>query len=122
MIALTIYSRPGCHLCDEMKAVVRRVLQSTPPTAQVHVDEVDISTNADLEARYGLEIPVLMLNGRYDYQFPLEASPRPLFRLLGTPDADKKLVVYETGHSDLPHGEEVRATLDWLDKYLGPVR
>lgn len=62
MIAVTLYSRPGCHLCDEMKAVVARVVRGleTPVT----IDEVDISTDADLEARYGLEIPVLLIDGR----------------------------------------------------------
>ena len=60
MIALTIYSRPGCHLCDEMKAVVRRVAQAVPLT----LDEIDISTDAELEALYGLEIPVLMVEGK----------------------------------------------------------
>ena len=40
---------------------------------------------------------------------------------LGTRDQDKKHVIYEAGH-DLPHKEEVRESLDWLDKYLGPVR
>jgi len=62
MLALTIYSRPGCHLCEEMKAVVQRV-------ARVHgepitIDEIDISADPDLESRYGLEIPVLIVNGR----------------------------------------------------------
>ena len=62
MIALTLYSRPGCHLCDEMKAVIARVVREleTP----VAIDEVDISTDADLETRYGLEIPVLLIDGR----------------------------------------------------------
>ena len=62
MIVLTLFSRPGCHLCEDMKAVVARVIQGmeTPVT----IDEVDISTDADLEARYGLEIPVLLIDGR----------------------------------------------------------
>ena len=60
MITLTLYSRPGCHLCDEMKAVIQRVAQSNP----LQLEEVDISTSADLEERYGLEIPVLMVDGR----------------------------------------------------------
>ena len=62
MIALVIYSRPGCHLCDEMKAVVTRVGASM--AGEVTIDEVDISTDADLEARYGLEIPVLTIDGK----------------------------------------------------------
>ena len=62
MVALTIYSRPGCHLCDEMKAIVHRVADAAkPPLA---VEEIDISTDPDLEARYGLEIPVLLVDGR----------------------------------------------------------
>ena len=44
-----------------------------------------------------------MLNGRYDHFFPAETSQLPFFRLLGTPDKDKKHVIYETGHADLPH-------------------
>ncbi len=40
-----------------------------------------------------------MLNGRYDHFFPVESSQLPLFRLLGTPEKDKKHVIYETGHA-----------------------
>ena len=65
MIALTIYSRPGCHLCDEMKAVVARVARRVPLT----LDEVDISTDPALEQRYGLEIPVLLVNGAKTAKF-----------------------------------------------------
>ena len=59
MIALTLYSRPGCHLCDEMKATVERVARSVASSVEV----IDISADAELEARYGLEIPVLLVNG-----------------------------------------------------------
>ena len=67
-------------------------------------------------------IPVLMLNGRYDAIFPLESSQRPLFQFLGTPANDKKHVIYEDGHGAFPRPAAVRESLDWLDKYLGPVR
>ena len=62
MLALTIYSRPGCHLCDEMKALVQRVVRTHSP--QIAMGEVDISTDPELENLYGREIPVLVLNGR----------------------------------------------------------
>ena len=62
MIVLTLYSRPGCHLCEDMKAVVQRVACAVE--APLAVEEIDISTDADLEARYGLEIPVLLVDGR----------------------------------------------------------
>ena len=67
MIAFTIYSRPDCHLCDEMKAVVERVAGSTTPAATI--DVVDISSDPDLESRYGLEIPVLLVNGKKAAKF-----------------------------------------------------
>lgn len=60
MTRLTIYSRPGCHLCEEMKALV----SSVGTTPRFSLEEVDISSDEDLERRYGLEIPVLMVNGR----------------------------------------------------------
>ncbi len=60
MILLTIYSRPGCHLCDVMKDVVRHVGASVPLT----IEEIDISTDAELERLYGMEIPVLFVAGK----------------------------------------------------------
>jgi hypothetical protein len=60
--SLTLYSRPGCHLCDDMKVVVGRVAEAS--VEPVTVEDVDISTDAGLEALYGLEIPVLLVNGR----------------------------------------------------------
>ena len=59
---LTIYSRPGCHLCDEMKAVVERVVRSA--AGPLTIEAVDISTDPALEARYGVEIPVLLIDGK----------------------------------------------------------
>ena len=67
-------------------------------------------------------LPTLMLNGRYDDLFPIESAQLPFFRRLGTAPGDKKHLIYEGGHGGVPHTEEVRETLDWLDKYLGPVR
>jgi len=63
VIALTIYSRPGCHLCDEMKALISRVAQSMP-SRPVEIVEIDISGDPALEALYGLEIPVLLVEGK----------------------------------------------------------
>ena len=65
--------------------------------------------------------PVLMLNGRYDDTFPLESSQLPLFHALATPDKDTH-VIFETTHGNYPPREWIRENLDWLDKYLGPVR
>jgi hypothetical protein len=59
MSEVTIYSRPGCHLCDEMKALVLEVGRSIP----FSLLEVDISGDPELETLYGLEIPVLLVDG-----------------------------------------------------------
>ena len=65
--------------------------------------------------------PVLMLNGRWDIDVPLEAQRR-FYELLGTPADQKKHVLFEAGHGQLPQNQLVRATLDWYDKYLGPTK
>jgi dienelactone hydrolase len=64
--------------------------------------------------------PVLMLNGRYDFFFPLESNQKPFYRLLGSVKDQKKHLLYETGH-DLPRNELIKEMLNWLDQYLGPV-
>jgi hypothetical protein len=62
-----------------------------------------------------------MLNGRYDFFFPVETAQKPFFRLLGPPADEKKYVVYEGGH-DVPRTQLISESFAWLDKYLGPVR
>jgi eukaryotic-like serine/threonine-protein kinase len=49
------------------------------------------------------------------------SSQEPMFRLLGTPKESKRRVVYETGH-DIPRNDLIKETLEWLDRYLGPVK
>ncbi len=67
-------------------------------------------------------IPILMLNGKYDYMFPYETSQKPLLRFLGTPEKDKRLEIFPTGHSLSGYTKETaRLALDWLDRYLGKV-
>ena len=70
-----------------------------------------------------MKIPVLMLNSRYDFIFPVESSQLPMLRMLGTPEKDKRHVIYDTAHNlMLMRNEVIREVLDWLDRYLGPVR
>lgn len=66
-------------------------------------------------------VPVIMLNGKYDNFFPVETSQKPLFKLLGAPLPHKKYVVYEGGHFVI-RNLLIKESLDWLDKYLGPVK
>ena len=67
-----------------------------------------------------VKCPVLMLNGRFDFIWPPTISQEPMFRLLGTPTEDKRRVVYDTGH-DIPRTGMIKESLNWLDRYLGPV-
>jgi dipeptidyl aminopeptidase/acylaminoacyl peptidase len=68
-----------------------------------------------------IKIPTLMLNGKYDYLFPLETAQKPMFRFLGTPDEHKLHLTYDSEHN-IPQNERIKETLNWLDKYLGPVK
>ncbi len=68
-----------------------------------------------------VKIPVLMLNGRFDFFEPEETTQIPMFRLLGTPDGQKRRVVYDTGHN-VPRPDLIRESLDWFDTHLGALR
>jgi hypothetical protein len=63
-----------------------------------------------------------MLNGRYDFDQSSEKQAKPMFRLWGVPEKDKRLVIFEAGHIPANLQEVIREILDWLDKYLGPVK
>jgi glutaredoxin len=57
---VTLYSRPGCHLCDDARQVIERVCAEL---GEEYV-EVDIDTDPALLSRYGEEIPVTLVDGR----------------------------------------------------------
>lgn len=67
-----------------------------------------------------ITMPYLMMVGRYDTILDHEASAKPLFELIGTPEEHKVLKVYETDHIP-PKSEYISEILAWLDLYLGPV-
>jgi eukaryotic-like serine/threonine-protein kinase len=63
-----------------------------------------------------IRIPTLMINGRYDFFFPLETSQVPMFRMLGTP-LDQKRHVVEEGSHFVPRPRLIQEVLSWLDRY-----
>lgn len=67
-----------------------------------------------------VRIPVLMLSGRYDSNFPYESSQLPFYRLLGSPVGSKKHVLYDGGHF-LPWAMAITESTRWLDQQFGPV-
>jgi len=68
-----------------------------------------------------VRIPVLLVAGRYDFAHPYETTQVPMFRMLGTPEQDKKHFVFEGGHAAPKNQVIIKEILDWLDRYLGPV-
>jgi hypothetical protein len=61
-----------------------------------------------------------MLNGKYDSVFPYDLFIQPMYDLLATPKADKKLVLFDSDHVP-PRDGLVSETLKWFDLYLGKV-
>jgi glutaredoxin len=57
---ITLYSRPGCHLCDDARAVIARVCANLGE----EYDEVSIDGDPELSERFGEEIPVTFVDGR----------------------------------------------------------
>ncbi|MGN6087961.1 MAG: glutaredoxin family protein [Actinomycetes bacterium] len=57
---LVLLGKPGCHLCDDARAVVSRVADELGVTWT----ELDITQDSELEARYWEQIPVVLLDGR----------------------------------------------------------
>jgi hypothetical protein len=54
-----LYSRPGCGLCEEMRAELDRL-----PAAQGYpLDVLDVDADSDARVRYGHKIPVLLFAG-----------------------------------------------------------
>jgi len=58
-VQVVLYTRPGCHLCEEMKEVMR----ASGCDELYALQEVDIENDAEVFARYRFEIPVLFING-----------------------------------------------------------
>ena len=58
-VRITVYSRPGCHLCEEMRNVAVVVAAETGAT----FDELDVDADPAIAARYDLEVPVLCIDG-----------------------------------------------------------
>ena len=59
MKVVTLYGRPGCHLCDEARAVLERIRATQP----FRLEEIDIESDDALLMRYLERIPVIALDG-----------------------------------------------------------
>lgn len=77
MTVLTLYGKPGCHLCDEARAVVEAARRER----DFELVEVDISRDAELQRTHGERIPVLAVDG--EEAFELHVEHGRLLELLG---------------------------------------
>jgi hypothetical protein len=69
-VEVVLYSRPGCHLCDEARAVLERQRARTPFALR----EVDVGTDDALELAYGIRIPVVLIDGEERFEIAVDPS------------------------------------------------
>ena len=69
-VKVTIYSKPGCHLCEEAKASMR----AAGCTDLFTIEEINIETDTELLARYRHDIPVIMIEGTEAFRHRLRAE------------------------------------------------
>ena len=62
---LVLYKRKDCGLCEEMKQVIGQLAIRFP----MNVQERDIDSSAELQKRFGNEVPVLFINGRKTFKY-----------------------------------------------------
>ena len=67
---VTLYTKPGCHLCEDAKQEIIRAGCADEYTFQ----EINIETSPELKARYGLEIPVVRIDGVVVFKYRLTAD------------------------------------------------
>ncbi|MBI4269838.1 MAG: glutaredoxin family protein [Candidatus Rokubacteria bacterium] len=70
MIRVDVYSRRGCCLCDEAKAVLLRVQRDVP----FELREVDIEASPELSEAYGERIPLVFVEGRPAFKFRVDEA------------------------------------------------
>ena len=70
MPKLTLYGKPGCHLCDD----ARRAVERATAGRDVVLERVDVSLDPTLNARYGQRIPVLDIDGETVFELFIDAG------------------------------------------------
>lgn len=67
---VVIYSRPGCHLCEEAK----KVIEASGYREEYTLEEINIESDAELLRRYRYDIPVITINGEEAFKYTVSAS------------------------------------------------
>jgi hypothetical protein len=71
MPAVTLLTKPGCHLCDDARPIVRRVVAEHPG---VTFQERSILDDEDLRLEYAEDIPVVLVDGRVHSNWHVDAE------------------------------------------------
>jgi glutaredoxin len=67
-VNVEIYSRPGCHLCDDAKVIIDRVRRRFPFGLRV----IDIERDPEMEKAYGEQIPLVFINGNQAFKYHVD--------------------------------------------------
>jgi glutaredoxin len=68
MPTVRMYSRPGCHLCDEAREMIL-ALRARVPFA---FEDVDVSGDDELELAYGIRIPVVLVDAEERFEIAVD--------------------------------------------------
>lgn len=63
-VVVEFLTRENCGLCDTARAVVDRVLADLAETVDAKLSVIDIDSDAQLQAKYDWDVPVVLINGR----------------------------------------------------------
>ena len=75
MPRITLYSKPGCHLCEDARKVVDETVARVEASGiDVAVEEIDILGDPALQERYGEEIPVVLVDGKMHTYWRVDAA------------------------------------------------
>jgi glutaredoxin len=77
---IRIYSKPGCHLCDEAKEAIQRVTKRLP----IEIEVINIEEDPELLNQYRYDIPVIFLDDRKIFKYRVDEEK--LKRILGVSD------------------------------------
>lgn len=78
-VHVILYSRPGCHLCEEARAVI----EAERTRSSFAFDEIDIESDDELVREYGIRIPVVTVDGIERFEISVDRGD--LARIVGVP-------------------------------------
>jgi len=78
---VTLYGKPGCHLCDDARAAVAQARE----LVSFELEEIDVSLEPGLQRQYGERIPVVAIDGVEAFELGFDAS-RLVSALEAAPD------------------------------------